>query len=246
MNGCKNIEPLLYLFRDGELTPAEQSMVTRHLDGCPRCSRVLRDLHTLDDALKVVRTSANAVRADCPVVDRTIEAVRRSSGTGGRPALRQPSSGPVFGVLRPAFGFLLLGATLLLSYQQGRDTYRVMMMEERLAARTPAAGQERISLAQRVSLLVEAFTPAPGRSSVGAPSGASVLPGSLIPRIGRDFEAAGGEGSELFRIYAEKYPALSTVNPYDGIDAREEKILSTEGAVFLNEFRQLILEGDSK
>ncbi len=246
MRDCKKIEPLLYLHRDGELTPGEESLVREHLDGCPRCAGVLRALRSLDDALSVVRAAPDAARQDRSVVDRTMEAMRGASLTGGRPAMRPSFSGPAFGVIRPAFGFLLLSATLLLSYQQGRDTYRVMMMEERLAARTSADSQERISMAGRVSLLIEAFTPAPGRSSVGAPSAASVLPGSLIPRIGREFEAAGGEGSELFRIFAEKYPALSKVNPYDGIDEAEREILTTEGKDFLTEFRQLTLEGDTK
>lgn len=34
---CRDIEPLIYLVRDGELTEEEKSRVSEHIENCPRC-----------------------------------------------------------------------------------------------------------------------------------------------------------------------------------------------------------------
>jgi hypothetical protein len=34
---CRDIEPLMYLVRDGELTDMERSLVSEHIENCPRC-----------------------------------------------------------------------------------------------------------------------------------------------------------------------------------------------------------------
>jgi hypothetical protein len=38
---CRDIEPLIYLVRDGELAPEEQNKVSEHLSGCPKCRELL-------------------------------------------------------------------------------------------------------------------------------------------------------------------------------------------------------------
>jgi hypothetical protein len=37
---CREIEPLIFLFRDGELTEREKSMVSEHIQNCPRCKEL--------------------------------------------------------------------------------------------------------------------------------------------------------------------------------------------------------------
>jgi hypothetical protein len=37
---CRDIEPLIYLVRDGELTEKEKSMVSEHILDCPRCKEL--------------------------------------------------------------------------------------------------------------------------------------------------------------------------------------------------------------
>ncbi len=37
---CREIEPLIYLVRDGELTEKEKSMVSEHIQNCPRCKEL--------------------------------------------------------------------------------------------------------------------------------------------------------------------------------------------------------------
>ncbi|HLF13748.1 MAG TPA: zf-HC2 domain-containing protein, partial [Bacteroidota bacterium] len=125
MKGCRQIESSLHLYREGELTQEEAKELRAHLDGCPSCSRVLRELRNLDDALQVARTSGEAPAADPSIVESTMEFIRRNSRGGGRSAHRPGS--PVFlaGAFRPAIGFALLFAALLLAYQQGRDAWRL-------------------------------------------------------------------------------------------------------------------------
>jgi hypothetical protein len=44
---CREIEPLIYLFRDGELTEKEQSMVSEHIQNCPRCKELYISLKAM-------------------------------------------------------------------------------------------------------------------------------------------------------------------------------------------------------
>jgi hypothetical protein len=37
---CREIEPLIYLVRDGELTEKEKSLVSEHIQNCPRCKEL--------------------------------------------------------------------------------------------------------------------------------------------------------------------------------------------------------------
>ena len=37
---CREIEPLIFLVRDGELTESEKSMVSEHIQNCPRCKEL--------------------------------------------------------------------------------------------------------------------------------------------------------------------------------------------------------------
>ena len=44
MNSCDRVKPLLYLYRAGELAPADVAIIQRHLATCSRCSGIARDL----------------------------------------------------------------------------------------------------------------------------------------------------------------------------------------------------------
>ena len=37
---CRDIEPLIYLVREGELTEKEKGMVSEHILDCPRCKEL--------------------------------------------------------------------------------------------------------------------------------------------------------------------------------------------------------------
>ncbi len=44
---CRDIEPLIYLVREGELTEKEKSMVSEHIQNCPRCKELSRSVKTM-------------------------------------------------------------------------------------------------------------------------------------------------------------------------------------------------------
>jgi hypothetical protein len=44
---CRDIEPLIYLVRDGELTEKEKSMVSEHILTCSRCRELVQSVKTM-------------------------------------------------------------------------------------------------------------------------------------------------------------------------------------------------------
>jgi hypothetical protein len=49
---CKEIEPLLYLIRDGELTPEEATLVQHHLNGCEACRSLYNSVIAMTDQIR--------------------------------------------------------------------------------------------------------------------------------------------------------------------------------------------------
>jgi hypothetical protein len=48
---CRDIEPLIYLVRDGELTEQEISIVSEHIQNCPRCRELTRSVKAMTSAV---------------------------------------------------------------------------------------------------------------------------------------------------------------------------------------------------
>jgi hypothetical protein len=44
---CRDIEPLIYLVREGELTEKEKSRVSEHIHDCPRCKELARSVTSM-------------------------------------------------------------------------------------------------------------------------------------------------------------------------------------------------------
>jgi hypothetical protein len=44
---CRDIEPLIYLVREGELTEKERSIVSEHIQNCPRCKELARSVKAM-------------------------------------------------------------------------------------------------------------------------------------------------------------------------------------------------------
>jgi hypothetical protein len=245
MKTCNRIEPLLYLYRDGELTAGEERAVMEHLGECPSCRAVVTGLRKLGDALSAGAGYAGATDADPLVVGRTLDVIRKNSrrlsGSGSGPGVAVRLAGR----LRPAFGFAILCLTVLFCYQQAHDAYRMTLTEGLLAVRSVRESGGRPGVTMDLYRLLDALSPGGWRQrTIGPVSAASLIPW-FIPSGSRP---ESGEypraGDDLFRKFSAKYPRLSGVNPYDGIDEREREILSTEGPAFLAEFRNFIKEGE--
>jgi hypothetical protein len=230
MNECTKVERLIHLHREGERTAAEDRMVLDHAAHCGACSELLRAVEKSGAAIAAARNDHELVTAGPGLVGRTVDEIRRSGGdTSGAPRRGWPA-------LRPAAAFGLLCAVVLVA-QQGRDAWESENMERRLASSADWGRTERVTVSDGIAELAGILTRRGKGGGAEAVSGASVVPRFLTPGFGRD---------DLFRAYAEKFPALAGVDPYDGIDDREREVLATEGKMFLEEFRMLIKQGERR
>jgi hypothetical protein len=228
MNGCAKVERLIHLHREGERTPDEDREVLAHVARCAACADLLRSVERAGEEIAAARLAAEIASPRPDLVRRTLEEI---TGAGARAAGTAATGwrGP-----RPALAFALFCA-LVLATQQGRDALQSADMERRLAGLSVREGADQADIPSGVSNLAALILGHPSGGNGAAPARASAIPPFLIPTFGSE---------DLFREYAGKYPSLAAVNPYDGIDDRERAILSTEGKVFLEEFRSLMRKGE--
>jgi hypothetical protein len=110
------MEKELYLFRDKELTSAEQSHLAAHLQECADCRQVLDQLYAMDHLLQPMRTATTTFQAN--------EAVRQGIPTYTSPARRWPWLTVLEnGRVRSALAFALLLLFTALAWDQ-YDTHR--------------------------------------------------------------------------------------------------------------------------
>lgn len=223
MDGCRKIEALLYLFRDGERTPGEERAVREHVARCPRCEAVLRSVEALATGITAAADAGTEPLPAPGLVGRTLAAIGDGATHRGRPLL--PAAA------RPAAAFIAI-ALCILAGQLARDAWQTAETERRIAARVP--GSEAASFAGLLSRLADIATPGGARSAGPGVVSASAIPRFLIPRFG---------GDDFFGRYAGRFPLLAGIDPGDGIDERERGILLSEGKQFLEEFQRLIDEG---
>jgi hypothetical protein len=222
------VERLIHLHREGERTVEEDRRVLEHIAHCGACRGLLRAVEMSGAAIAAARNEPGTVTAGAGLVDRTIEEIRISDG-GGRAGRR-----PGWPALRPAVAFALLCAVVIAA-QLVRDARESENLERRLAGSVDRDRKERVTLPDAITELAMLLTQRGGGVRPEGISGASVVPRILTPGFG---------GDDLFRAYADKYPALAGIDPYDGIDDREREVLATEGKMFLEEFRMLIRQGE--
>jgi anti-sigma factor RsiW len=223
MTGCKKIERLIHLHREGERTPAEDREVRGHVARCRACAETLRSVGRAGEAIAVARIH----------IDQAAPAPDLVAITGaGAPPAAVPGHGGLG--LRPAIVFALLCA-LVLAAQRGRDALQSAGMERRLAGLSAGSGADQAGFAAGMAHIADLIARHPDGGNGAASARASAVPRFLIPA---------GAGDDLFREYAGKYPSLAGINPYDGIDDRERAVLSTEGKAFLEEFRSLMRKGE--
>jgi len=243
MNDCRNIEPLLYLYRDGELSAAEHTTVLEHLKTCPACSAVLRELQSMDASLAPLRSEAPAFTEDPSLVNETLAII---AGTTKKAPSRRKADSSVDSIIRwlqPALGFGLAAAILLFVVQQSRDAMKIAGLENSLRANgTSAMAGESFtnSVAQRLLDLAaeqknggRLLSSMQSATAVSDPSRA--ITAGILSLLRHD--------SGVFDEFARRYPELATVTLEDGIDEREQKILDTEGRAFLSDFEKLLRKG---
>jgi hypothetical protein len=247
MNDCKNIEFLIYLYRDGELSSEEQSMVVEHTKTCQSCSEILKQLQSIDAALTPLRKEVPVLSEDTALVNDTIN---RIAGTRNAEHSRSRKTSPIDGILRwlqPALGFALAASIILFVIQQSRDAIQIADLENSLHANgnTAMAGESLTnSIAQRLLDLAVAqqkrgnafSSPVQGASAFSDP--AKLISSGVLSLLRNN--------NGVFDEFARRYPELTTVTLDDGIDEREQKILDTEGRAFIKDFEKLLREGKQR
>jgi len=222
-----HIDPLLHLYRAGELSAAEQARVEEHVKNCVRCAEIQQRLLRMDVSLAPMRVAHTEERADESLIAAVMQDVRKPSRLVDSPAGGEDWLGALLGWARPSFAAFALGLALLLAYQQSRDAMKLAKLEQHLHTRGVA------ELARRpaeLSSAGEALASLPRAAAIGSESYGLLR--SLVRGIG-------GTDDSFFKRFASRYPNLARVNPDDGIDEREQLILNTEGRAFARELEQL-------
>ncbi len=236
MNDCKKIEPLLYLFRDGELSEDDRKDVLGHMKTCPGCARVLSELRSIDAALAPLRERLPELSGASALVEETMDLIA-DPAAGRRGASEGVSILDVMSVwLRPALGTVLAAAVILFIAQQSRDTMKIEALEKQLKGygttaltRGPSGGLEGLSPSDVASL------DRLHRSSIG---------GSPLNLVGSGLLDIFRQNTGLFEEFKRRYPALASIKLEEGVGERERKILATEGKAFMKEFEKLLQEGE--
>ena len=162
MTRCADIEPLLYLFRSGELSPEERARVDVHLRTCSACAAVIADLRANNEALRPLRERPADESAPSAAVDAILDRIgtrpfthshahsltrspfdslRSLRVTPAHPHTRKREHSHTAvlhlldRILRPALELALAAAILLLAVQGIRDARSTSRLEQRIAVR---------------------------------------------------------------------------------------------------------------
>jgi hypothetical protein len=245
MKECQKIESLLYLYREGELSARERSMVLEHTRNCSRCHEILQQLLSMDAVLAPLRESVPELSADAVLVDETMD---RIAGTSVKVIERGQTvslTDQILRWLRPALSFAVLAAVSLLVTQQSRDAAKLSDLENRLRTHGNAAVSADIFANSEAHRLFEmALKEQKKEASPISPLRSATVAGDPMNLIGSGILGLFQHDSGLFEEFARRYPGLSKITLENGIDENEKKILATEGKAFMKEFEQLLREGE--
>jgi hypothetical protein len=236
---CERINPLLYLFKEGELDLREASIVREHLKTCKRCAAeavtIQRTVeHAAISAQQELSPSSHDELLELIMTDVAQPSVKEKSFLVKWLFLPFPARRVQF-----ALGTMVATILLPLVVQLYYDALRVQQLEQ-AATRSITSGT-RFELPPVISAGAGAPT-LPGISAIDVTAfyelfsrfGLGATSGKLTP-----------QQKSFAEYYMRKYPELSRINLEDGIDAREQRILQTEGAALIKELQTLAQSGGS-
>lgn len=152
---CRFAERLLYLYREGELSPRQQDRLRRHLEGCPGCVERAAAIERLRSHIEVVRetkprlTGAEELTGTIMTGLTYMERERRTrSFRTGQPLW----GGTVYSILRPALAVAALILAITLIGQELLILNRISRLEERVTLAQDTR-VERDRLAQSMDLV---------------------------------------------------------------------------------------------
>jgi hypothetical protein len=239
-DACKQIEPLLYLFREDELSPDDRARVASHCRTCASCAGILEQLTSLDAHVAQLRLETPQASGEESIIDGALQEI---TGEARNPRRRRlsPQLEGVVAWLRPTFGTLLIFAAMTLAFELSRDAISLHRLETRLASKYTPPGAliepEELSVADLLELA--GFLQA--RQSTFPPQ-MEALPAAAEP-YGPALQDALRQRGGLIDKFEREYPRLFSVNPNDGISDEERSILASDGKKFVIEFETYIRTG---
>ena len=240
---CREVQHQLYLYRPGELTTEHQKAVERHLAVCPDCAAMRDSMLELEKRISEIRGMEPRTKDPAGLTDTVMRAALDADGPAMRSAgvLFDWSVSPAFRVAACLILFLLSG---LFFAQTAVDARKVTALEYRLKSERVSAGDRWPAAARKAGLSPPVLSlltlPAHVRNNAAGYLSGIMNEPDLTAVLGMLFERQRNEGDALFEYLATRYPRLATVRIDDGVDAREQEILSSDGEACIKEISQLM------
>jgi hypothetical protein len=78
---CRDIEPLIYLVREGELTEKERDIVSEHIQGCARCRELALSVQAMTFAVSKADYNLNIKGVDESFYYRLMQKINKPAGS---------------------------------------------------------------------------------------------------------------------------------------------------------------------
>jgi anti-sigma factor RsiW len=154
MTRCAEIESLLFLFRDGELSPEDRARVDVHLRTCSTCVAVMADLRTNDEVLNAYRERHAEEAVPSAAIDAILARVGRigpHTSTRSRTYSLPDIIRFLDRTLRPALEVVLVAAILVFCIQGVRDARLMTGLEERVTIQSDQALRDAVEADQALA-----------------------------------------------------------------------------------------------
>jgi len=130
---CSEIEPLIYLIREGELTEQERILVTEHLNGCAHCRQVSESVKTMTDAAGSLAFENILFDTHEHVIQEVRQAIEKTYN---------PSILPVIKRIAAAFLFILTSVYIYQEYSFSRNRKALQVHFQQSAGQKEAMSEE--------------------------------------------------------------------------------------------------------
>ena len=248
MMRCQPAERLLYLYREGELTPCQRSRLDRHLARCPACAEAAGAIERSMVKVSELRSAGIPLPEPEALTDLVMTQVSRMAQSDR--ARHSRSYQPAWGGfasqwLRPALAAAAVLLVALLLSQELTALRRISSLERRIAD-LPEVVEQRVSLETTADVLrvlerletisVPMWTTMSDR---GGDSGWIVIRRSELQSLlgSAGVSAAVQEG--VIRSLRQQFPDLRAISLEDGLSGAELATLLAHRTEIIHALRQL-------
>lgn len=248
---CSSISRLLYLYRGGELSPKEKSLVDNHTRICSECTSLLKKLQSDNSYLEPYRSASVSLADPENVINATIQQIANHKQQSTKYKLQstkyQIPSTPFTAWLRPALIGSIAVILCFLCFQQLRDAIRSSALEHRLKERTPAYAVNQPTDGRETDLLLRRWRGRDSRDGfLSLPQSRAETGKDLYEKVLLLWREIFGKKNGFIDHLQKQYPGLLTITVDDGLSMEERTILATEGKALIKELEQLNQEGEKQ